>query len=80
MKRARVLFKRTQIESDPAYVGTMVRADIPVVLCGACGKGVCLPIVNQSCSANCGAYVFEVIAETDRLRPHEQAQIQTISQ
>lgn len=53
----RVLFLRADIQ----YVSQMLRCEIPVVLCGACGKGVCLPIVNQACSANCGAYVCEVI-------------------
>jgi len=45
------------------FVGQMVHSEIPTVLCGACGKGICFPIVNQVCSANCGAYVCEVVAE-----------------
>ncbi len=54
-----VLFKCR--EADPLYRGQIL-TDKPfiVVLCGACGKGICLPIVNQQCSAACGAYVFEV--------------------
>lgn len=58
---ARVLFKRHEI--DPGYVGQMIRSDLPVVLCGACGKGVSLAVVNQQCSAACGAYLYEVLFE-----------------
>lgn len=45
------------------FKGMHLRAEVPVVLCGKCGRGLCMPIVNQSCSANCGAYVYEVVME-----------------
>ncbi len=61
----RVLFKRSQ--NDVSYPGQMLRSEVPTVVCGACGKGVTFPLVNQICSANCGAYVFEIVAENDKL-------------
>jgi hypothetical protein len=62
----RVLFKKSPDPKNISYVGEMLRSEVPTVICGACGKGVCFPIVNQICSANCGAYVFEIVAENDK--------------
>jgi hypothetical protein len=59
---ARVLFRRDPL-TTVNFVGQLLRADIPVVLCGYCGRGVAIPIVNQVCSAGCGAYVYEVLTE-----------------
>jgi hypothetical protein len=64
---ARVLFRRSA--GEPHFVGQMLRSEIPVVRCGACGKGVALPVVGQSCSANCGAEVAEVIIEGAGILP-----------
>lgn len=58
----RVLFR---LDSEPnlSFVGQLLRGDVPTVLCGHCGRGIALPIVNQDCSAGCGAYVYEVMTE-----------------
>jgi hypothetical protein len=56
----RVLFKRA--DDEPMFVGQLIRSEIPTVICGACGRGICFPVVGQSCSNNCGAYVFEVMS------------------